>query len=55
MTFDLTNAGPDRYDAIINFLRGRGGGWNIYQSIRVTRTETDYFPSPCRWARPGSL
>ncbi|MFM9613549.1 ribosome-inactivating family protein [Streptomyces sp. V2] len=44
MTFDMTNVTPDQYDAIINFLRDRGGGWNIYQSIRVTRTSDDYFP-----------
>ncbi|MGW2569730.1 ribosome-inactivating family protein [Streptomyces sp. NPDC001537] len=48
MTFDLTNAGPDRYDAMINFLRERGGGWNLYQSIRLTRTENDYFPLTLR-------
>ncbi|MGC9537378.1 ribosome-inactivating family protein [Streptomyces sp. UG1] len=44
MSFDMTNADADRYDAIINFLRGRGGGWSLYQSIRVTRTSDDYFP-----------
>jgi len=44
MTFNMTNASPDQYDNIINFLRGRGGGWSIYQSIRVTRTSDDYFP-----------
>ncbi|MEU2772013.1 ribosome-inactivating family protein [Streptomyces sp. NPDC007162] len=44
MTFDMTNVDADQYDAIINFLRGRGGGWSIYQSIRVTRTSDDYFP-----------
>ncbi|KFF96700.1 hypothetical protein IQ62_34910 [Streptomyces scabiei] len=44
MTFDMTNASPDQYDAIINFLRERGGGWSLYHSIRMTRTSDDYFP-----------
>jgi len=44
MTFDMTNASPDQYGAIINFLRGRGGGTALYQSIRLTRTSDDYFP-----------
>jgi hypothetical protein len=44
MTFDMTHADADQYDAIINFLRGRGGGSSLYQSIRMTRTGDDYFP-----------
>ncbi|WP_020135994.1 ribosome-inactivating family protein [Streptomyces sp. 351MFTsu5.1] len=44
MTFDMASATPDQYDAIINFIRERGGGWSIYNSIRVTRTSDDYFP-----------
>ncbi|WP_030945499.1 ribosome-inactivating family protein [Streptomyces sp. NRRL S-646] len=48
MTFDLTNAGPDRYDAIINFLRERGGSWNLYGSIRLTKDKNDYFPLTLR-------
>ncbi|MCL6735017.1 ribosome-inactivating family protein [Streptomyces neyagawaensis] len=44
MSFDMTNVDADQYDAIINFLRERAGGWSIYQNIRVTRTKDDYFP-----------
>ncbi|WP_180303439.1 ribosome-inactivating family protein [Streptomyces sp. JV178] len=44
MSFDMTNADANRYDAIINFLRQRGGGSALYQSIRMTRTGNDYFP-----------
>ncbi|AZQ36289.1 hypothetical protein EJ357_24865 [Streptomyces cyaneochromogenes] len=48
MSFDMTNADADQYDAIINFLRERGGGWTLYQSIRLTKDKNDYFPLTLR-------